>query len=253
MSQATSWNPKTYARNARFVSDLGEPLLELLEPQSRELILDLGCGDGALTAKIAGYGCKVVGVDTSLSQLGAAKERGLRVIVMDGHDLCFKRRFDAVFTNAALHWMKPLETVIAGVANSLKPGGRFVGEFGGKANVAKIRSALHGALRRRGIDPVPIDPWYYPSLEEFSQLLSNEGFAVGYIELLPRPTKLPGDILSWMEVFAQPFSKSVPEIHREEFLTEVRDGLQTSLRNADGSWIADYVRLRFKAVKHNLA
>jgi trans-aconitate methyltransferase len=105
MSQTTSWNPESYAKNARFVSDLGEPLLQLLEPQPGELILDLGCGDGALTEKITGYGCEVIGVDASFLQLQATKERGLKVAVMDGHSLGFKRRFDAVFTNAALHWM----------------------------------------------------------------------------------------------------------------------------------------------------
>src|SRR4029077_2468873 len=117
MSQTTSWNPETYAKNARFVSDLGEPLLQLLKPKPGELILDLGCGDGALTEKIAGYGCKVIGVDLSFHQLKAAKNRGLNVAVMDGHQLCLRRRFDAVFSNAALHWMKRPEAVMAGVAS----------------------------------------------------------------------------------------------------------------------------------------
>jgi SAM-dependent methyltransferase len=170
---------------------------------------------------------------------------------MDSHHLCFEQRFDAVFTNAALHWMKPLESVIAGVANSLKAGGRFVGELGGKGNVDTVRLALHSALRRRGIDPLLIDPWYYPSMGEYSRLLSTQGFIVDYIELRPRPTQLPGDIWSWMEIFAQAFSQSIPAAHREEFLAEVRVELQSTLRNADGSWIVDYVRLRFKAVKAN--
>ncbi|MGB7946514.1 MAG: class I SAM-dependent methyltransferase [Candidatus Binatia bacterium] len=251
MTGTTSWNPHVYAKNARFVSDLGEPLLQLLRPQAHEFILDLGCGDGALTARIAEYGSHVVGLDSSFPQLQAARARGIQVIAMDSHHLCFERRFDAVFTNAALHWMNPLETVIAGVANSLKQGGRFVGEFGGKSNVETIRLALHSALRRRGIDPLLIDPWYYPATEEYSQLLSNEGFTVNYIELLTRPTKLPGDIGSWMEVFAQAFILAVPALHREEFLAEVCNALQSDLRDTDGSWIADYVRLRFKAVKTN--
>lgn len=250
MSQTTSWNPESYAKNARFVSDLGEPLLQLLEPQPGELILDLGCGDGALTEKITGYGCEVIGVDASFLQLQATKERGLKVAVMDGHSLGFKRRFDAVFTNAALHWMKQPQKVAAGVASSLKSRGRFVGELGGKGNVETIRSALHAGLRRRGIDPTPVDPWYYPSPEEYMELLSNTGFTVDHIELIPRPTKLPGDILSWLEIFAQPFTKSVPERYREGFLAEVRDGLQTSLKDPHGNWIADYVRLRFKGFKN---
>lgn len=249
MKPATSWNPQTYATNARFVSDLGEPLLQLLEAQPWELILDLGCGDGALTEKIAGCGCVVIGVDSSLPQLQAAKERGLNVVAMDGHQLGFHGQFDAVFTNAALHWMKRPEAVAAGVANFLKSGGRYVGEFGGQGNVKKIRSALHASLRRRAIDPVPIDPWYYPSPEEYSELLSKTGFFVTYVELIPRLTKLPGDILGWLEVFAQPFTQPIAKAHRASFLEEVRNELATSLRDGAGNWYADYVRLRFKATK----
>jgi len=249
MEQSTSWNPESYAKNARFVSDLGEPLLQLLDPKPGELILDLGCGDGALTKKIAGYGCAAIGVDSSYPQLKAAKDRGLNVAVMDGHQLSFRRQFDAVFTNAALHWMKQPEAVVAGVATSLRPVGRFIGEFGGKGNVERIRSALHGGLRRHAIDPTPIDPWYYPSPEEYSKLLSKTGFTVTYIELIPRPTKLPGDILDWLEIFAQPFTQALTESQRVDFLKEVRNELATCLRAGDGNWIADYVRLRFKATR----
>jgi len=244
-----AWSAERYTRNASFVSDLGSPVVELLDPRPGERILDLACGDGALTEKIAGYGCAVIGVDSSFPQLQAAKERGINAIHMDGHQLCFQRRFDAVFTNAALHWMKQPETVVAGVANSLKASGRFIGEFGGKGNVEKIRSALHVALRRHAIDPTPIDPWYYPSPEEYSELLSKAGFIVTYIELIPRPTKLPGDILGWLEVFAQPFTQAVAEPERARFLKEVRTELATCLRDDADNWFADYVRLRFKAIK----
>jgi len=126
MSSSTSWNPQTYSQNARFVSDLGEPLLQLLDPRANERILDLGCGDGALTEKIAAHGSLVIGVDASAAQVLAAQQRGLLVAVMDGQQLSFKPRFDAVFTNAALHWMREPAKVIEGVANCLKPGGRFV-------------------------------------------------------------------------------------------------------------------------------
>ena len=249
MDQTTSWNPASYARNARFVSDLGEPLLELLNPKPGEMILDLGCGDGALTKKIAAAASIVYGVDASLAQTQAARARSIRVSVMDGQQLGVKPKFDAVFTNAALHWMKQAENVVHGVANALKERGRFVGEFGGQGNVETIRQALHGALGRRGIDPWSVDPWYYPGAEEYTKLLSRFGFAVEYIELIPRPTKLPGDILGWLEVFAQPFTKSVDESTRSNFLTEVRSELEPKLRQADGRWLADYVRLRFRASK----
>jgi trans-aconitate methyltransferase len=249
MSETTSWNPVSYARNARFVSDLGAPLLELLAPQAGELTLDLGCGDGVLTEKLRAAGCVAFGVDSSLAQLRAARGRGLDVAVVDGQHLALKQRFDAVFSNAALHWMKRAEGVIAGVAHCLKPGGRFVGEFGGKGNVEKIRAALHAALRRRAIDPGALDPWFYPSAQEYSDLLRHAGFTIQYIELMPRPTQLPGDIISWLEIFAQPFTQAVREAERARFFQEVRAQLETQLRDAQGHWIADYVRLRFLAKK----
>src|SRR6266576_697859 len=242
MSRSTSWNPESYAKNARFVSDLGEPLLKLLNPTPGELILDLGCGDGALTEKIAAFGNVVIGVDTSLAQLQAAQERRLSVAVINGEELALKRRFAAVFTNAALHWMKQPEMVVQGVANCLKPGGRFVGEFGGKGNVETIRAALHAGLRRRGINPTQVDPWYYPSADEYAHLLEQFGFAVEYIELIPRPTKLPGDILAWLGMFAQLFTNSLSEAKRESFLGEMRSELEPTLMNAAGHWFADYVR-----------
>ena len=183
MAETTSWNPESYAKNARFVADLGEPLLQLLDAKPGEMILDLACGDGALTEKIVSAGGKVVGVDSSLAQLHAARSRGLDVALMDGQHLTIHQEFDAVFTNAALHWMKQADKVVDGVASALKPGGRFVGEFGGQGNVETIRQALHSALRQRGVDPWSIDPWYYASAEEYSQLLNRYGFTVDHIEL----------------------------------------------------------------------
>ena len=249
MAQTTSWNPESYAKNARFVSDLGEPLLRLLAPQPSETILDLGCGDGALTEKIIAVGCTVYGCDSSLAQLCAARARGIKSFVMDGQRLAIKPCFDAVFTNAALHWMKDAAKVVEGVASALKPGGRFVGEFGGKGNVEMIRQALHAQLSKRGIDPWSVDPWYYAAPTEYAELLKRYGFTVDYIELIPRPTTLPGDISDWLEVFAQPFTKAVSESERAEFLAEVRRELQPNLQKSDGSWYADYVRLRFKATR----
>lgn len=249
MTQSTTWNPDSYAKNARFVSDLGAPLLELLAPKSGELILDLGCGDGALTEKIAAGGAAVFGVDASVAQLQAARRRGLVVAAMDGQRLAVLSKFDAVFSNAALHWMKQPEMVVEGVAHALKPGGRFVGEFGGESNVERIRAALHAALRKRDIDPWTVDPWYYASPDEYTQLLERFGFSVGAIDLVPRPTKLPGDISGWLEVFAQPFSQSVRETERRDFIEEVRRELEPHLRDEHGNWFADYVRLRFHATR----
>ena len=248
MKQVTSWNPDSYSTNARFVSDLGEPLLKLLEPNPRDRILDLGCGDGALTAKILAAGAVVIGVDSSLAQVQAACQRGLNAVVMDGQQMGFKHSFDAVFSNAALHWMKLPERVLEEVSNLLTPGGRFVGEFGGKGNVQTIRAALHAGLRGHDIDPWVIDPWYNPSAEEYAALLKQFAFTVEYIELIPRRTQLPGDILDWLAIFAQPFTNALVGSERDSFLQEVRDAVEPSLRKSDGTWFADYVRLRFKAL-----
>jgi trans-aconitate methyltransferase len=251
MSSSTTWHPQTYAQNARFVSDLGEPLLRLLEAKAGEMILDLGCGDGALTEKIAAAGCAVIGADASLAQVQATKKRGLNALVTDGQRFSFRRSFDAVFSNAALHWMKEAESVVLNVARCLKFDGRFVGEFGGEGNVATIRATLHAGLRRRGIDPWKVDPWYYPAPEDYTTLLKKHGFSVDYMELLSRPTPLPGDILGWLEVFAQPFTKAVAQSQRAQFLDEVREALQAHLQTPDGTWCADYVRLRFKVIKQS--
>src|SRR5579862_57880 len=149
MENSQTWDPDSYARNARFVSDLGAPVVELLAPRPGERILDLGCGDGALTAKLVALGCDVVGVDASAAQVDAARRIGLDARVGDGNLLNFDAEFDAVFSNAAIHWMNRPDDVIAGVSRALKPVGRFVGEFGGYGCVEKIKRALIASLKRR--------------------------------------------------------------------------------------------------------
>lgn len=150
-SNTQHWSPEQYAKHARFVSTLGVPVIGLLSPNRGESILDLGCGDGALTMKLMELGCTVVGVDSSADMVAAAKSLGLNAHVIDGESLRFTSEFDAVFSNAALHWMKDPERVITGVWRSLKPGGRFVGEFGGYGNVATIVRAIESALSSRGL------------------------------------------------------------------------------------------------------
>ena len=200
-----SWDPDAYARNARFVSDLGAPVVDLLAPRAGERILDLGCGDGALTLKVAAIGSDVIGVDSSAPQVEAARRLGLDARVADGERLCFDTEFDAVFSNAAIHWMKPPDDVIDGVWRALRPGGRFVGEFGGHGCVETIKRALLDALHRRGIDGDALNPWYFPTVEDYSARLARRGFAVRYIALIPRPTPLPTEINGWLQTFAQSF------------------------------------------------
>jgi trans-aconitate methyltransferase len=246
---AQHWDPDRYARNARFVADLGQPVVALLAPQPGERILDLGCGDGALTRKLADIGARVVGVDASPEMVAAACAAGLDARVLSGEALTFDSEFDAVFSNAALHWMLRPAAVIAGVWRALRPRGRFVGEFGGHGNVQHIKTALVAALDRHGLDGRAAVPWYFPTPDEYRGLLEAQGFRVHAIELIPRPTPLPGDIVAWLDNFAESFTRRVPAAERPAFLNEVAAALSPHLRNAEGVWSADYVRLRFAADK----
>ncbi len=249
MNSSQTWDPERYARNARFVSDLGAPVVELLAPRSGERILDLGCGDGALTAKLVEMGCDVVGVDGSAAQVAAARARGLDARVMDGEHLTFDAAFDAVFSNAVLHWIKRADDVIAGVWRALRPGGRFVAECGGHGCVATIVHALERTLTGRGIDARSVNPWYFPTTEDYAGRLRARGFVVRSIALIPRPTPLPGDVTGWLETFAESFINTLAASEKPAFLDEVKELLRPDLCDVDGHWTADYVRLRFAADK----
>jgi SAM-dependent methyltransferase len=194
---------------------LGQAVVDLLEPRPGEHILDLGCGDGVLTQELAQTGAVVTGVDSSSELVYAARNRGLDIRLMDATALDFDQTFDAVFSNAALHWMRPPQAVIAGVARALRPGGRFVAELGGFGNVAAIRVALHTQLNHRGLDAVSLDPWYFPTLEDYARRLKAGGFLVRDIELIPRPTPLPTDMRGWLETFAESFTRALPADRRD--------------------------------------
>jgi SAM-dependent methyltransferase len=247
------WDPGAYARNGRFVSELGAPVLDWLNPQAGERVLDLGCGDGVLTEQLVAAGCTVVGADASAEFVATARERGIDAVLADGQALPFREEFDAVFSNAALHWMKrDPDAVLAGVHRALKPGGRFVAEMGGAGNVAAIRGAVYDALTRRGLDAVGADPWYFPTADDYRARLEAAGFSVARIEKFPRPTPLPGDVAGWLRTFAQAFLETVPQDERDAVLAEVQESLRPQLGVA-GVWTADYVRLRFIAYKKELA
>jgi SAM-dependent methyltransferase len=243
------WNPEVYERNARFVSELGAPVVELLAPRTGERILDLGCGDGHLTERLAALGCEVVAVDASEEQVEAARRRGLDARVARAQALPFEAEFDAVFSNAVLHWVKDAAGAIASVHRALRPGGRFVAELGGAGCIASIRAAIGEALARRGVDADALDPWFFPGDGQYRSLLEAGGFAVRSIALFPRPTPLPGDVTGWLETFAQPFLGSLPEGERAAAAGEIRELLRPRLFDPSRGWTADYVRLRFAAVR----
>jgi SAM-dependent methyltransferase len=168
---------------------------------------------------------------------------------MDGQKLPFNHEFDAVFSNAALHWMTNPRAVIAGVYGALKPSGRFVGEFGGRGNVARIIEALNQTLLEYNVDPGPLNLWYFPSADEYGMLLTEGGFSVRDLTLFSRPTPLSDDILGRLNTFALNFLASVPADHRPTFFERVREKLSRSIQDPSGKWIADYVRLRFYATR----
>ncbi|MEQ9814379.1 MAG: methyltransferase domain-containing protein [Azospirillaceae bacterium] len=253
-AESQTWQPEGYQRHAGFVPTLGDAVLTLLAPRPGERILDLGCGDGVLTRRLTEAGATVVGIDGSAEMVAAARGVGLDARVMDGQAidagaLIADGRFDAVFSNAALHWMPAAEAVIAGVARVLRPGGRFVGEFGGHGNVAAIQVALHAALAARGIaDGAARSPWFYPSPRRYTEMLEAAGFAVDSIDLIPRPTPLPTDMRGWLGTFAQPFVSGLSQETAGAVLDDAAARLGPVLLDEYGRWTADYVRLRFRAV-----
>lgn len=246
-AQAQTWCAEGYARHAAFVPALGAPLIDQLDPKPGERILDLGCGDGVLTEQIAERGCAVVGVDASAAMVEAARARGLDARLMNAEQLTFAGEFDGVFSNAVLHWVKNADAAIAGVHRALRPAGRFVGEFGGHTNVAAIGVALRAVLPKYGV-AAPVD-WYYPTPDEYRARLEAQGFRVDDIALIPRPTPLPTGMSGWLETFRGTVLNTLPPDQRQRAKDEIIELLRPSLCDERGQWTADYVRLRFTAVK----
>ena len=200
-----------------------------------------------LSARLAELGCAVVGVDAGPDMVRSACARGVDARVMDGHSLDFAAEFDAVFSNAALHWMRAdPEAVISGVARALRPGGRFVGEMGGHGNVAAITVALIAALNRRGLDGARAIPWYFPTPGEYRCRLERRLRRCEY-RAVAAPDTAADRLGGGSETFAEPFLRRVPEAEQVAIKAEVVDLLQPVLRDQAGRWTADYVRLRFAA------
>lgn len=243
------WNARTYDQNARFVSDLGMPVVELLAPVSGERVLDLGCGDGVLTAKLQAIGCTVVGIDPSEDFVQAAIAIGVEARLGDARQLDFQDEFDAVFSNAVLHWVPEASSVADGVYRSLKQGGRFVGEFGGHGNIAAIMTSLVATLRRHGVQLEERLGWYYPTVAEYRAVLEQAGFEVESMELIPRPTPLPTGMIGWLKTFRGTYLREKLGNQADEALAEIVENLRFALCDCSGNWTADYVRLRFRAYK----
>ena len=250
-----NWDTALYESKHGFVWKYGAGVIELLAPQPGEYILDLGCGTGQLTDKIAATGAKVTGLDRSEEMIVKAKENypQLNFAVADATNFQIEQPLDAVFSNAVLHWIKQPEAVINCISQSLKPEGRFVAEFGGKGNVRQIVQALTETLANAGYDLSPqVNPWYFPSISEYTSLLEKYGLEVTYAHFFDRPTPLEsGDagLANWLKMFAGNFLSGLSTEEEKRILEQVMTRLKPTLYN-DGIWKVDYRRIRIIAVKN---
>lgn len=247
------WNPALYVQRHSFVYDLGQELVEMIDAQPGERILDIGCGTGQLTAQLAERGADVLGIDLSPAMIDAARQAHPEIDfqVADVSTLEISRSFDAVFSNATLHWVTHERDAARNMADALKPGGRFVVEFGGSGNVKVIRAAIYRALEELELTRDRFDnPWFNPTIAEYAEILASVGLEVTFAHLFQRPTQLEGEdgLHSWIEMFARPYFVDLePEIISKvikEAVEIAHDDLFIK-----GNWLADYVRLRVAAVK----
>lgn len=249
------WNADLYDHKHSFVSKYGNSLIELLAPKQGEKILDLGCGTGDLAKKLHDAGVNIVGADKSQNMITQAlnKYPHIHFMVQDATSLGFNSDFDAVFSNATLHWVKQPKQALHCIYQSLTPGGRFVAEFGGKGNVQMITEEIINQLKQSGIEyRMEKFPWYYPSIGEYTSLMEEAGFRVTFAEHFERPTPLEGEngLRNWIEMFGSQMFADIDEDKKEYIITKVENNLKEILYK-NGSWIADYKRIRIIGVKSN--
>ncbi len=246
--ETNQWNPNSYNKHTAFVSELALPVVDLLDPKAGEKILDAGCGEGTLAVEIARYGAKVIGVDMSAQMIKLSQAKGIESYVGSVTDLPYEEVFDAVFSNAMLHWVKDARVAVQNIALSLKSAGRFVCEFGGEGNAYHLVSAMKEVFAKHPEFGTFDNPWYFPSVSEYTKLLESEGFSVEYIEIIPRPTPMD-DIANWLDIFANGVTKHLSAEQFETFKEECREILKETIYSQKEGWMLDYKRLRVKAIK----
>ncbi|WP_147533873.1 class I SAM-dependent methyltransferase [Bacillus marasmi] len=248
------WNANLYDEKHAFVSQFGQSVIELLTPKQGEKILDLGCGTGDLAQIINGLGATVVGVDKSENMVKQAQDKypDIRFFVKDATQLEYHEEFDAVFSNATLHWVKAPKQALQSIYSSLKPGGRFVAELGGKGNVQKITDEVISQYEKHGQKfDIEKFPWYFPSIGEYTALMEEVGFTVAFCVYFDRPTPLEGEngITNWIEMFGSSLFAGMDAKIKQEIITNSESNLRNILYK-NGKWVADYKRLRVIGIKH---
>lgn len=248
---ANEWDTDSYDEGHSFVFEYGEGVMELLEAEHGERILDLGCGTGHLTNQIAESGADCVGLDASEEMVESAQEAypACEFVNEDARDFSFDDPFDAVFSNAALHWIPEQDAVLDSVTDALVPGGRFVVELGGTGNVAAIVNAVREEAAVRGYDVE--SPWYFPSIDEYTSKLESHGIETRYTTLFDRPTRLDNGndgLAEWLGMFGDSLLSAIPDDQQPAVISSVEDRLREEQFH-DGTWIADYRRLRVEARK----
>lgn len=250
----TKWKPKLYNEKHSFVYQYGEDLIKLLDPKATQRILDLGCGSGQLTSKISELAKETIGIDKSAEMIMDAKSKfpNIEFQVANAGNFRFSKKFDSIFSNATLHWVKNFKSAIACMYENLNPNGKVVLEFGGKGNVQIIVNELRNSLKMRGYNSQSnLDLWYFPSIGEYSTELESAGFRVLLAEHYDRPTELADEnsgIKDWLSMFAESFFIGVSENHIEEIKNEVQEKIKDKCF-INGKWFADYKRIRIVAIK----
>lgn len=250
------WDADRYEESGRFVSEEARDLIDLLDPQPGERVLDLGCGTGHLTAELADQGAEVVGLDSAEDMLWEARELhpGIEFVEGDIRKARFDKPFEAVFSNAALHWVTDAEAAVETIDAALRPGGRFVAEFGGAGNCSQVVTAVQEAVADAGY-PRPDHPWYFPSIGEYVSLLESRGIQTRFARLFDRPIEMDSGeygLREWIAMFGDQFfadlSEENQEAVRDRILSDVEDRLREDLWDGE-SWTIDYVRIRVRASK----